>query len=32
METPSQGQMTGQPYLQLEKDQKRKSIVTALNI
>ena len=32
METPSQGQMTGQPYLPFEKDQERKSIFTALNI
>ena len=32
METPSQEQMTGQPYLPFEKDQERKSIFTALNI
>ena len=32
METPSQEQMKGQPYLPFEKDQERKSIFTALNI
>ena len=32
METPSQGQMTGQPYLPFEKDEERKSIFSALNI
>ncbi|WP_148888689.1 DUF4153 domain-containing protein [Streptococcus cristatus] len=32
METPSQEQMTGQPYLPFEKDQERKNIFTALNI
>ena len=32
METPSQEQMTKQPYLPFEKDQERNSIFTALNI
>ena len=32
MKTPSQEQITGQPYLPFEKGEERKSIFTALNI